>query len=73
VRFNDDLTGLPVAAQRTVAGVLKNRGACLVEKNGKVEVDLGKVDAATLDELGRLVAKHRATGTDVDARSPRSR
>ena len=73
VRFNDDLTGLPVAAQRTVAGVLKNRGACLVEKNGKVEVDLGKVDAATLDELGRLVAKHRAADTDVDARSPRSR
>jgi hypothetical protein len=73
VNFNDDLKGLPVAAQRTVVGVLKDRGACLLEKKGKVEVDLGKVDAATLDELGRLVAKHRAADTDVDARSPRSR
>ncbi|OEL30825.1 hypothetical protein BAE44_0008160 [Dichanthelium oligosanthes] len=67
VRFNDDLKGMPVAAQRTVARVLKKRGACLLEKRGKVEVDLGKADAATLDELDPVVAEHRAADSDADA------
>ncbi|CAL4962363.1 unnamed protein product [Urochloa decumbens] len=66
--IKDDLTGLPVTAQRTAAGVLKERGACLQERMGKVRVDLGKADASTLDELDRLVAD-----TDVNAPSPRCR
>lgn len=56
LKFRDDLKGLPVAAQWTVAGVLKERGACQLEKWGKLEVDLGKADAATLDELDRVAA-----------------
>ncbi|TKW15673.1 hypothetical protein SEVIR_5G252900v4 [Setaria viridis] len=73
LKFRDDLKGLPVAAQRTVAGFLKERGACQLEKRGKLEVDLGKADAATLDELDRVVAKHRAADSDVVAPSPECR
>ncbi|WVZ69450.1 hypothetical protein U9M48_018232 [Paspalum notatum var. saurae] len=62
-----ELPPLPVAAQRTVAGVLKERDACLLEKGGKVMVDLGKADAAALDEFDRLVAHHGATRAYVDA------
>ncbi|CAO2191246.1 unnamed protein product [Urochloa humidicola] len=66
--FKDGLTVLPVAAQRAAAGVLKERGACLLEEKGKVRVDLGRVDTPTLDELDRVVAD-----TDVNAPSRRSR
>nr|CAB3477765.1 unnamed protein product [Digitaria exilis] len=67
VRLNGDLMRLPVAAQWNVARLLKELGACLLEMKGKVEVDLDKADAATLDELERLVAMHRAADAAVDA------
>ncbi|KAJ1284545.1 hypothetical protein BS78_03G212300 [Paspalum vaginatum] len=67
VRFSDELPRLPVATQRTAAAVLKERDVCLLEEGGKVMVDLAKADAATLDELDRLVAHHGATRAYVDA------
>ncbi|XP_062208514.1 transcription factor GTE3, chloroplastic-like [Phragmites australis] len=68
LRFTDELTRLPVGVQRTVAGILKERGECLREENGKVEVDLGKADAPTLDEIDSLLSEHRAAlAADVEA------
>uniref|UniRef100_A0A0A9HJ28 GTE904 n=1 Tax=Arundo donax TaxID=35708 RepID=A0A0A9HJ28_ARUDO len=68
LRFTDELTRLPESVQRTVAGILKERGACLQEKKGEVEVDLGKADAATLDELDELITEHHAAlALDVEA------
>ncbi|XP_015694510.1 transcription factor GTE3, chloroplastic-like [Oryza brachyantha] len=59
-RLSDLLPWLPVAAQVMVAEIMKKRDCCLREVNGMMEVDLDKADAATLDELDRLVAEHGA-------------
>ena len=63
VRFMDELPRLPEATQRIVAGLLRERNECVMESGGKVMVNLGKADAATLDDLDRLVAHHGAAAS----------
>ncbi|KAL6842710.1 hypothetical protein ACP4OV_027554 [Aristida adscensionis] len=55
--LRDALSRLPADAQRVVAGHLMEEGACLMERKGKVQVDLDKLDAAGLDGLERLIAE----------------
>ncbi|XP_015694517.2 transcription factor GTE4-like [Oryza brachyantha] len=59
-RLSDVLPRLPVGAQVMVAEIMRKRDGCLREENGMAELDLDKADAATLDELERLVAEHGA-------------
>uniref|UniRef100_A0A0D9V3J3 Bromo domain-containing protein n=1 Tax=Leersia perrieri TaxID=77586 RepID=A0A0D9V3J3_9ORYZ len=57
-RLRDALPRLPVGAQVMVAEIMKKQDGCLREENGMMEVDLDRADAATLDELDRLVEEH---------------
>uniref|UniRef100_A0A0D9V3J5 Bromo domain-containing protein n=1 Tax=Leersia perrieri TaxID=77586 RepID=A0A0D9V3J5_9ORYZ len=54
----DVISRLPMGVQVMVAEIMKKRDGCVREENGMMELDLDKADAATLDELERLVAEH---------------
>lgn len=66
-RLTAELPRLPVDVQGTVIEIMKKIGGFLREENGRVEVDLDKADAATLDELDRLVEEHGAALASVVA------
>lgn len=61
-RLKDQLPLMPARLQESASVLLEARGACLAQKKLEVETDLDKADAATLDELDRLLAEHLPSG-----------
>lgn len=61
-RFKDLLPLMPPSVQELASAFLRERGACLAKENLEMETDLDKADAATLDELDRLLAEHLPSG-----------